>query len=116
MKPTLFPNPPALTAADPMCRVRPNARHTDPSTSHEAGRELVRTGRASAQRERCLTAVLRNPGRTAREIEDAIGIKAHKRLPELRDYGLVASRSPRKCRSSGSRAMTWWPVNTQGGE
>ena len=86
-----------------------NYRNGDPATSAMAGREMETSGSAARQRSRCLEAVAEMPGLTAREIEDRIGIKAHKRLPELRQAGLVHNGPVRTCRMSGRMAMTWQP-------
>jgi hypothetical protein len=59
----------------------------------------------------CLQSVLDTPGLTAREIDDRTGIKAHKRLPELREAGLIANGPSRRCRVTNRRAMTWLPIN-----
>ena len=84
-----------------------NYRRGDPATSAMAGREVETSGSAAGQRSRCLEAVVEMPGLTAREIEAHIGIKAHKRLPELRQAGLVHNGPVRTCRVSGRQAMTW---------
>ena len=84
-----------------------NYRKSDPPTSALAGRETETGGAARQQRAMCLAAVVRTPGLTAREIEDRIGIKAHKRLPELRTDGLVCNGGNRTCSISGRQAMTW---------
>lgn len=64
-------------------------------------------GCAKRHRDLCLAVVKRQPGLTAREIEARIGIKAHKRLPELRDDGQVRNGPSRPCTVSGRMAMTW---------
>ena len=84
-----------------------NYRTSDPPTSALAGREIEAGGSANQQRAMCLNAVIKAPGLTAREIEGRIGIKAHKRLPELRADGLVCNGRPRACTVSGRQAMTW---------
>ena len=89
----------------------PNHRNNDPPTSAMAGRDMESSGLARMQRGRCLRAVIETPGLTAREIEDRTEVKAHKRLPELRQSGLVVNGPARVCRISGRRAMTWLPVN-----
>lgn len=84
-----------------------NHRSNDPPTSVIAGRDIESSGAARDQRDRCLTAVAERPGETAREIEQRIGIKAHKRLPELREAGLVRNGQARPCSVSGRHALTW---------
>jgi hypothetical protein len=59
----------------------------------------------------CLETVIQTPGLTAREIEDRLGIKAHKRLPELRRAGMVRNGRSRICRVSGRQALTWQPIH-----
>ena len=87
--------------------MNPNYRNNDPPTSAIAGRQMETGGDAKHQRNLCLAVVKHQPGLTAREIEDRIGIKAHKRLPELRADGLVCNGTTRTCRISGRQAMTW---------
>ena len=84
-----------------------NYRSNDPPTSALAGQDMETGGAAKQQRAMCLAAVTQTPGLTAREIEDRIGIKAHKRLPELRADGLVCNGPSRACGVSGRQAMTW---------
>jgi hypothetical protein len=84
-------------------------RSCDPPTSALAGRHMRASGLASRQRDMCLAVVKADPGLTAREIEARIGIKAHKRLPELRADGLVRNGPTRTCTVSDRQAMTWLP-------
>ncbi|MFA7235761.1 MAG: helix-turn-helix domain-containing protein [Phycisphaeraceae bacterium] len=86
-----------------------NFRNTDPPTSVIAGHSMEVIGAAQCQRDRCLAAVKTEPGLTAREIEQRTGIKAHKRLPELRERGLAHNGITRLCQVSGRMAMTWHP-------
>ena len=86
-----------------------NFRRCDPPTSAMAGRHVRACGCVPRHRDLCLGAVRHQPGLTAREIETRIGIKAHKRLPELRADGLVHNGPIRTCRVSGRMAMTWQP-------
>jgi hypothetical protein len=84
-----------------------NYRSTDPPTSVMAGQFVNRSGVARVQREMCFDAVQRRPGLTAREIEAELGIKAHKRLPELRHAGLIDNGPMRTCTVSERQALTW---------
>jgi hypothetical protein len=94
-----------------------NYRNTDPPTSAVAGRAAEADGSVRRHRAMCFETVAHTPGLTAREIEDRLGVKAHKRLPELRRAGMVRNGPARVCRVSGRRALTWHPnvaVGSQG--
>lgn len=99
------PEPPRAASVAP-------SRSTDPETSRIAARRHEASGQATCNRERLLNEVCRGPGRTAAELCQRLDgidqIEASRRLPELRDKGLVESRDPRECRVKGSRMMTWW--------
>lgn len=89
------------------------ARKTDPRTSHEAAREAEASGRAATHRAICLEEVKKNPGRTAAEIAKETGLERHvpsRRLPELREAGLVKNVEIRVCRVTGRNSMTWYAV------
>ena len=89
------------------------ARNTDPFTSHEAAHDTEASGCASAHRNRCLDEVLKHPGETAAEIAVAVGLERHapsRRLPELRDAGLVINGPARVCRVKGRMSLTWLPA------
>lgn len=86
-----------------------NHRNNDPSTSALAGRDFEASGSARRHRVMCFEIVKRLPGLTAREIEEQLGIKAHKRLPELRTAKLVCNGPVRTCSITGRQAMTWLP-------
>lgn len=87
--------------------MKPNYRNTDPPTSELHGREAEANGSARRHRAMCFETVARTPGLTAREIEDRLDIKAHKRLPELRRAGMVRNGRSRTCTVSGRQALTW---------
>lgn len=92
------------------------ARNTDPFTSHEAAREAEASGCASGQRHTCFEDVMNRPGQTAAEIAVATGLERHvpsRRLPELRDAGLVENREVRVCRITGRNSMTWYPARKE---
>jgi hypothetical protein len=88
------------------------SRRSDPDTSREAASKIEASGEASNQRKRCLLAVNENPGQTAAEIAQATGMERHvpsRRLPELRDVGLVKNGESRQCAVTGNSSMTWFP-------
>jgi len=89
------------------------ARNSDPFTSHRAACEAEASGRAGAQRQLCLDEVLRSPGKTAAEIAVAVDLERHapsRRLPELRDAGLVKNGPARICSITGRMSITWLPA------
>lgn len=90
-----------------------SARHDDPATSHEAAAKLEGSGKAFTQRNICLKAVRAQPGLTAAEIADEIGMERHipsRRLPELRAMGLVYNGEVCLCAVTGNASMTWNPA------
>lgn len=92
------------------------ARTADPITSHEAACDMERSGAAAAHRAICLEAVRRHPGQTGAEIAVAVGLERHepsRRLPELREAGLIENREVRHCTVRGRRSMTWYPISTE---
>jgi DNA-binding transcriptional ArsR family regulator len=101
MQPDLF------TALDTM----PAARSSDPATSHEAARELDRSGERRRAAMRALQAVRDHPGLTANELELVCGVtdgSIRKRLKELERMGLVRRGEVRVSGVSGKRNQTWW--------
>lgn len=88
------------------------ARSEDPSTSHAAAAAVEFSGRAGSQRRLCLRCVAEHPGLTAAEIADLARLERHipsRRLPELREAGMVVNGETRRCRIVGNPSMTWWP-------
>ena len=89
------------------------SRRTDPITSRQAASEAESSGRAASQRAICLARVNSHPGQTAAEIALAAGLERHvpsRRLPELRDQGLIVNGESRICEATGRRSMTWHPA------
>jgi hypothetical protein len=89
------------------CSTRPT---NDPETSREAAQQLVASPAYEKQLERVLGAVKHNPCCTGRELSGCSYIDyecVHKRLPELKQRGLVTSGNPRQCGISGRKALTW---------
>jgi CRP-like cAMP-binding protein len=96
------------------CDLPARARRSDPDTSHLAAEAVEREGHASRQREACLKVVRATPGLTAAEIAKAAGLERHapsRRLPELRDLGLVRNLDDRTCTVTRRLSMTWWPAS-----
>lgn len=108
------PKPPqAHTATEPPRAASvASSRATDPPTSRKAAAAHERGGKAELNRERLLNEVCVGPGRTAVELAMRLdGIDRHeasRRLPELRERGMVESRDPRKCSVKGTSMVTWW--------
>lgn len=93
----------------------PNASPTDPETSMLAGEAHEASGEAGRQREQVLAGVKKFPGRTSRELAQAMKADRHmvaRRLPELRDRGLVVNGAKRVCQASKDErlAVTWEPA------
>lgn len=92
----------------------PQARQSDPPTSHAAALEQQRSGRAS-----CHAAIILRVLNAAteplcyREIhrrcegEIIEPVEVMRRLDGLRAVGLVVTGPARECRVSGRQAMTW---------
>lgn len=89
------------------------SRRTDPATSRQAAHEAERSGRAASQRAICLAQVNAYPGQTAAEIAAQTGLERHvpsRRLPELRDRGLIVNGDARICTVTGRASMVWLPA------
>lgn len=103
------PEPPRAASVAP-------SRSTDPETSREAGERHERSGKAEQNRQRLLAEACYGPGRTAAELASRLdGIdawEANRRLPEIRDQGLMDSprERARECSVKGSKCLTWWPT------
>ena len=104
-----------LSLLSPVAR----ARRSDPLPSHTAAKR-AEGGACSAQRLMAASAVLRWPGRTARELAHLIGGDAltvernfrslGRRLSELREAGLALNGEVRQCSIAGTEASTWEPT------
>jgi len=91
----------------------PNARTTDPESSHQAGEGIEASGNATTQRRIALEAVKRRPGYTAKELAVTCNIDRYmlsRRLPELRYKGLVVNGGMRKCATVGGKLSQTWRV------
>ena len=94
--------------------MKARARNTDPPTSHAAAREVEKKGHAADQRAICLAEARKNPGQTAAEIARATGLERHapsRRLPELRDAGLLRNGETIRCSVTRRLSITWLPFD-----
>ena len=92
----------------------PSARTTDPTTSHLAAMEVAASGQAKRQKDICLEAVRRHPGRNAKyigRITELGHVPAQRRLSELKAEGVIRQGDP--VRENGRLMMTWWPPDQQ---
>ena len=97
---------------DDLCRqlreIRPAARRTDPTTSHEAARGAGRM--ANTHRLIIIEAMKKHPNLTSAEIAHCTGLERHqaaRRLPELRKLGVAVNGPARRCHVLGTMQMTW---------
>ena len=88
--------------------VVPRARRTDPNTSHEAAVTMRET--AASPRSKILAFLKEHGGATGDGLDEALGWKhatANRRLPELRELGLVTMTDEMGVTRSGRRARIW---------
>ena len=103
-----------LFSAGPRGALRPLARHSDPQTSRMSAREHESSGRLNAQCVAVLEAVTARGGLTSAELAHAAGLDRYmvaRRLPDLRERGLVANGEARRCGVTGRAAITWAAVS-----
>ncbi len=94
----------------------PVARVTDPLSSYRAGERHRRSGKCLRQKEIILKALKRNPGMTSAELSKLIEMDRYivaRRLPELRNGGLVRNGAIRQCGVVGSPCLTWYPITKE---
>jgi DNA-binding transcriptional ArsR family regulator len=92
--------------AQPMAQYR----NEDPETSRAAAIDMEKSGQAKTDRLRCLQAVRDWPGLTAGEYAERLKVEravVSRRLPELRELGLVENGEARPCNTNAKKAMTW---------
>ena len=92
----------------------PRARGSDPWTSDAAIEELIKSGGHKRQLDTVLHAVKRhttfNAPLTARELAKRAGIDRYvlsRRLPDLKEAGLVVRDAKRRCAECGRACTTW---------
>lgn len=111
------PNPRKLCFTDdeqaqemPLFDVRARARSRDSATSHAAAKRVNRKGWARTQAARVLRALHSLPGATRLELAEAMNADRYmvaRRLPDLREIGLVENGPDRRCRVCGDETLTW---------
>jgi hypothetical protein len=102
---------------DPRPR-NPIAARLDPETSREAALAITKSGERDRQAKLVLDAVRRRPGSTSAELAAMPGetldrFAFARRLPELKELGLIRQEAPRRCQVTGRSSVTWREV--QGG-
>jgi len=93
--------------------ILPLFRQSDPETSEQAAAQHHESGKRQTNKAKLLEAVRRAPGKTSAEYAAQIDIdrvEAARRLPDLRNDGLVRQGEARKCNVKGSKAKTWQPT------
>lgn len=86
------------------------ARRLDPTTSHEAAEDAVESGLVRGEEAKILEHLRTccpGTGRTACEIEDATGIRAHRRMALLERKGKVQRNGTSTCEITGKHATLW---------
>ena len=89
----------------------PKARNSDPDTSHEAAESME--GEAKAQRAQILDYLRRRGPRTADGLDFILNLRptsAGRRLPELKEMGLVEMTAKVALTRSGRGAHVWRAV------
>ena len=90
----------------------PNARVSDPLSSHLAGEEVTLSGARRRFAELVLEMVQARPGMTSAELAHWRAVDRYavaRRLPDLEHEERVHQGKGRKCEVSGRLAVTWWP-------
>ena len=93
----------------------PIARTVDPHTSVLSGDQLTDSGARALQKNQVLGVVQNHPGLTSRELARVSGIAneiLHKRLPDLKRDGFLATGDARRCQVTGRQAMTWIAIKS----
>lgn len=92
--------------------ITPAARNTDPITSHMAALEITARGKRGRQQQLVLRIVIKNPGKTSRELADICALDRYqvaRRLPELEAAGVIEKGPIRMCSIGGRYCVTWRP-------
>ena len=87
---------------------QPRDRRTDPNTSHAAAASMLEG--AASHRAKILAFLREHGGATGDGLDDALGWRhatANRRLPELRELGLVTMTDEMRVTRSGRRARVW---------
>ena len=100
------------TALDFTAPLRPIAAAADPRTSHQAARQLERSGELGKRLRATLIALGEWVGAppTSHELagrDERRRYEYGRRLPDLRERGLVENGAARPCAVTGRQAVTW---------
>jgi len=126
---------PSKKSTEPRIRPKAAARASDPVTSFEAADRVESSGTAQRQRDAVLAAVRGYPGLSSKQLANIAGpyvadrYAFARRLPELREAGLVGHKRMDHCSSPGAvrcvsfdgdthsratdGAVAWWPTEME---
>lgn len=88
----------------------PNARNTDPESSHLVGEDVTKSGRRQRQIDLVTQLVSATPGRTSAELAYIHDQDRYMVARRLSDASGVKKDVMRKCDISGRKAVTWLPL------
>jgi hypothetical protein len=89
------------------------ARNTDPISSHLAAHDIIASGTRTAHHRLISKAVVANPGCTAAELAQHVGlshVQTSRRMKECEGIGWISRGDLRTCKVGGRLAGTWWPT------
>jgi len=86
----------------------PNARNTDPLSSHLAGEEITVLGKRQKQINIVVRLVKRSEGLTSAELAHKHGIDRYMAARRLPEASSLKKGDARRCTISKRSAVTWW--------
>ena len=87
--------------------IRPAARNSDPSTSHEADKDITLDGTKERQLSQVYEAVKQWRGCTSREIAAFTDLDRYMVARRLSEHPQIAKEGKRRCIFSGKNCCTW---------
>jgi len=86
----------------------PNARNTDPLSSHLAGEEITVSGKRQRQIDYVTRMVEQHEGHTSAELAKMHGVDRYMVARRLPGSLAVKKGEPKRCDVSCRSAVTWW--------